>query len=127
LAFENYAKTDKLQSSYGLSAANSVQKQQLEQLQTQMDLISQQLVGETGNLNSSQINLSNQSTTNTKGLAGYLNDYKTTKMKLNQRGGNLNHIVNDSDINVLKENYTYLLWSILAVGTVLVSMNIVKK
>lgn len=128
LAFENYPKTDKTQPAYGLSAANSVQKQQLEQLQTQMDLISQQLVGETGTLNSSQISLSNQSTTNTKGLAGYLNDYNTTNSQLkHQQGTNLNHIVSDSDINVLKENYTYLLWSILAVGTVLVSMNIVKK
>jgi hypothetical protein len=128
LEFENYAKTDKTQAAYGLSAANSVQKQQLEQLQTQMDLISQQLVSETGTLNSSQINLSNQSTTNTKGLAGYLKDYNTTNAQLkHQKGTNLNHIVTDSDINVLKENYTYLLWSILAVGTVLVSMNIVKK
>ena len=128
LAFENYPKTDKTQAAYGLSAANSVQKQQLDQLQTQMDLVSQQLVNETGNLNSSQINLSNQSTANTKGLAGYLNDYKTTNAQLKvQKGTNMNHIVTDSDINVLKENYSYLLWSILAVGTVLVSMNIVKK
>jgi hypothetical protein len=128
LAFENYTKTDKTQPAYGLSAANSVQKQQLEQLQTQMDLISQQLVSETGNLNSSQINLSNQSTTNTKGLAGYLHDYKSTNAQLkHQAGTNMNHIVSDSDINVLKENYGYLLWSILAIGTVLVSMNIVKK
>jgi hypothetical protein len=128
LAFENYPKTDKIQNAYGLSGANSVQKQQLEQLQSQMDLISQQLVGETGNLSSSQMKLSNQSTTNTRGLAGYLQDYKTTNAQLKyNKGTNMNHIVSDSDINVLKENYNYLFWSILAVGTVLISMNVVKK
>jgi hypothetical protein len=36
-------------------------------------------------------------------------------------------IIRDSDITVLKENYNYLFWSILAVGTVLVTMNVTKK
>jgi hypothetical protein len=36
-------------------------------------------------------------------------------------------IIHDSDINVLKENYNYYFWSILAVGTVLVTMNIAKN
>jgi hypothetical protein len=39
----------------------------------------------------------------------------------------MDSIVNDSDINVLKENYNYYFWSILAVGVVLVSMNILKN
>jgi hypothetical protein len=128
LAFEHYPKTDKIKDAYGLSGANSVQKQQLGQLQTQLDLISQQLISETGSLNETQIKLSNQSTANTKGLAGYLKDYKVTNAQLkNNTGSNMNHIVSDSDINVLKENYKYLLWSILAAGAVLVSMNVVKK
>jgi hypothetical protein len=36
-------------------------------------------------------------------------------------------IIHDSDITVLKENYNYYFWSILAVGTVLVTMNVIKK
>ena len=39
----------------------------------------------------------------------------------------MNGIVRDSDINILKENYNYYFWSILAVGTVLVTMNITKN
>lgn len=36
-------------------------------------------------------------------------------------------IVDDSDMVVLQKNTTYLIWSILAVGTVLVSMSVVRK
>ena len=43
------------------------------------------------------------------------------------RIGNYDKIVSDSDIVTLQRNSSYLLWSILAVGTVLVSMNIVRK
>ena len=37
---------------------------------------------------------------------------------------NVENILNDSDITVLQKNYNYLFWSILATGTVLVTMNI---
>jgi hypothetical protein len=39
----------------------------------------------------------------------------------------MNRILDDSDIVVLQKNYDYLFWSILAVGAVIISMNIVKK
>ncbi len=40
---------------------------------------------------------------------------------------NYDKIVGDSDIVALQQNSTYLLWSILAVGTVLVSMSVVRN
>jgi hypothetical protein len=43
------------------------------------------------------------------------------------RIGNYGKIVSDSDVVALQKNSSYLLWSILAVGTVLVSINIVRK
>ena len=36
-------------------------------------------------------------------------------------------IVDDSDMVVLQKNTTYLIWSILAVGTVLVSMSVIRR
>ena len=36
-------------------------------------------------------------------------------------------MLQDSDIDVLQKNYEYLLWSILAAGSVLVAMNITKN
>jgi hypothetical protein len=39
---------------------------------------------------------------------------------------NYDKIVNDSDVVALQQNSTYLMWSILAVGTVLVSISVVR-
>lgn len=128
LAFENYSKTDKLDSSYGLANANTTQKQELDQLRTRLDQISQQLLDDTNSLNTDQIKVGNQSTLQTESIANYLKEYKNTNSQIkNSNPSNIIGIVNDSDINVLKENYNYYFWSILAVGTVLVTMNITKK
>jgi hypothetical protein len=40
---------------------------------------------------------------------------------------NIDNILNDSDIVILQKNYNYLFWSILAAGTVLVSMNLARS
>jgi hypothetical protein len=128
LAFQNYPKTDKMNSSYGFANANSVQKQELEQLKTRLDQISQKLLDETNTLNKDEIKVENQSTLQTQSIANYLKEYKNTNQQIrNSNPSNIIGIVNDSDINVLKENYNYYFWSILAVGTVLVTMNITKK
>jgi len=39
----------------------------------------------------------------------------------------INGMLNDSDLIVLQQNYSYFLWSILAVGTVAATINIMKK
>jgi hypothetical protein len=127
LAFEYYPKTDTMSTSYGLANANSLQKQELDQLKTRLDQISQQLADDTGNLNTDEIKVGNQATLQTQSIANYLKDYKNTNTRINNFTSNITGIVDDSDINVLKENYNYLFWSILAVGTVLVTMNVAKK
>jgi protein subunit release factor A len=116
-----------MSSSYGLATANTTQKQELEQLKTRLDQISQQLLDDTNALNTDEIKVGNQSTLQTQNIANYLNDYKNTNAKIKNSTSNITGIVHDSDINVLKENYNYYFWSILAVGTVLVTMNITKK
>ena len=127
IAFQNYPKTDKMNTSYGLSNANTTQKQELDQLKTRLDQISQQLADNTGILNTDEIKVGNQSTLQTKSIAKYLKEYENTNTKIKNYASNMNNgIVKDSDINVLKENYNYYFWSILAVGTVLVTMNITK-
>ena len=129
LTYENYPKSDKeMENSYGLSNANSVEKQQLDQLKTRLDQISQELADNTGTLNSDEIKVENQSTLQTQSIGNYLKEYKNTNNKIKNYASIMNDgIVRDSDINVLKENYNYYFWSILAVGTVLVTMNITKK
>jgi len=127
LAFEHYPKTDKISSSYGLANANTTQKQELDQLKTRLDQISQQLLDETNNLNNDEIKVGNQSTLQTQSMNNYLKAYKNTNNKIKKFTSGMDGIIRDSDITVLKENYNYYFWSILAVGTVLVTMNVIKK
>lgn len=71
-----------------------------------------------------------------------LENYKLTNMKiqkeLNLQSNNiegmqnlnindLNGILSDSDIRVLQENYSYIMWSILAVGILIITINTIHK
>ena len=114
---------------YGLPLITSEEKQQLSQLENQMNKLSNQINSLTNKFSSGAQNLEQQSETNTVGIGNYLNDIKKINNNINNinNNNNFNNILKDSDIVVLQKNYEYLFWSILAVGTVLVSMNIIKK
>ena len=108
---------------------NSVQKAKLEQLQTKLQLLANKIVNLNGKLNLSDIKVTSQSAIDTLQLGKYLNQYKKTDEKINSYNSavntNVQNILNDSDIIVLQQNYKYMFWSTLAVGTVLLTMNIV--
>jgi hypothetical protein len=108
---------------------NSVQKAKLEQLQTKLQLLANKIVNLNGKLNINDIKVTSQSAIDTLQLGKYLNQYKITDAKLNSYNSavntNVQNILNDSDIIVLQQNYKYMFWTTLAVGTVLLSMNIV--
>jgi hypothetical protein len=125
--YQNYINGGPIDKSYGLANATSVQKQQLAQLQTKMNLISSQISNLTSKF-SSGTNLSeNQSKNNVKGIDDYLTNLNKTNEKITNFSTNMDNILDDSDIVALQKNYDYLFWTILATGTVLVSMNIVKQ
>lgn len=128
LAYENYPKgSGDMKQSYNLSNATSVEKQQLDQLESTMSSLSSQLADLTTNYDTGSQNLEKQSQTNVKEIGGYLKDIENTNTKIKGFGTNINNILKDSDIVVLQKNYDYLFWSIIATATVLISINIVKK
>ena len=108
---------------------NSVQKAKLEQLQTKLELLANKIVNLNGKLNLNDIKVTSQSAIDSLQLGKYLVEYKITDAKLNSYNSavntNVQNILNDSDILVLQQNYKYMFWTTLAVGTVLLSMNIV--
>jgi hypothetical protein len=125
--FQNYKNGGPFSNEYGLASATSVQKQQLSSLQSKMNLLAGQISSLGGNFGDSSIQAENQAKTNIDGIKDYLNVFKNTNEKINNFSTNVENILSDSDIVVLQKNYEYLFWSILAIGIVLVSMNIVKK
>jgi len=129
ITYDNFTKSDKdIGTSYGISNANSVEKQQLDQLKTRLDQLSQQLADNAGSLSKDENSVVTQSNLQTQNIGNYLKEYKNTNNKIKQFASGVNdNIVHDSDLIVLKENYNYYFWSILAVGTVLVTMNVTKN
>jgi hypothetical protein len=131
VTYQNYVDGGSISNEYGLSNATSVQKQQLQQLQSRLNLLSKGISDLTTNFQKGTMSAEYQSGKNVTGIQNYLKDINKTNIEIgsigDQSSGNIQNILNDSDIVVLQKNYSYLLWSILAAGTVLVSMNIVKK
>jgi hypothetical protein len=131
ITYQNYINGGPLSTQYGVSQATSVQQQELSQLQSQLNLLAEQINTLNNQYSNGANNLENQSQKNVAGLGKYVSDLTDTTDNIisttNMNTGNLQNILSDSDITVLQKNYSYLAWSILAVGTVLVTMNISKK
>jgi hypothetical protein len=75
----------------------------------------------------------NQTVKNMNGLNNYVSNIIDTQQQIkegfdskNNDNNNVDNLLTDSDITVLQQNYDYLFWSILATGTVLVSMSVLK-
>jgi hypothetical protein len=131
IKYQNYINKGNITSDYGLANMSSIQKQQLEQLQNKINVLSQQITDSTNKFQGGAYSAERQTKINASGIDGYLTTLTDTNTKITnasgENGGNINNILKDSDIVVLKKNYDYLFWSILAAGTVLISINIVKK
>lgn len=131
VTYQNYVNGGAISNEYGLAKATSVQKQQLSQLQSQINLLAQRISTLSNQYETGVNVLENQAQKNVTGIGNYLNQLKNTNSNISltteMNSGNLKNILSDSDIVVLQKNYSYLVWSILAAGTVLITMNITKK
>jgi hypothetical protein len=127
ISFNNYLNGGTLDNNYGLTPSISSQKQKLSQLQTQLNLLSTQISSLTGIYSKGSTQTETQLQTNVQGIKTYLKGIQTTNNKITNFDTNFENILKDSDIEVLQKNYNYLFWSILAAGTVLISMNIIKS
>ena len=125
--YNKYVDGGALGKNYGLANANSSQKQQLSKLQTKLDQLTRKLTNLTGRLGNGSLQAEAQIKTNEQGVEEYLQDLGSNNDKIDLFSTSIENILSDSDIVVLQKNYDYLFWSILATGTVVVAMNIVKK
>jgi hypothetical protein len=130
IQYQNYVNGGQLGSEYGISTSiTPAQQQELNTLQNQLNSISQAITDLTDDFQGGTLNTSSQMTKNVKGVDVYLTELDALNSKIQKYGGEnlgINNMIKDSDIVVLQKNYSYLLWSTLAIGTVLVAMNIAK-
>jgi hypothetical protein len=127
IMYNGYIAGGEVDTTRKLPTATPAQKARLAKLQSSLNQQSQQLVGLTTQFDTGSSSVWQQSQKNIKGTQQYLNDFQKTNDKITTFSTNVPNILRDSDIVVLQKNYDYLFWSILATGTVLVAMNVVKK
>ena len=127
LTFQNYLHEDRFAQKYGLAKATSKIQSKIDDtdttlnnLATKMDTLSSQYISNTDKIN-------HRISKNTDSSQKYLSELDETNKEIENIGPGINNILNNSDIAVLQKNYDYLFWSILATGTIIVSMNVVKK
>ena len=133
------------------SNTNSDIHSQLMDLENQMSDLADKIGEKVNVMYSNNISVNNKIKVDTKQLDTNIKMYKDVKGKIAKLNGeknnsnssntssssnkkesmmnmeDLNAMISDSDLLVLQNNYRYILWSILAVGSVVVTINTFKK
>ena len=110
---------------------------------TKLETLGQQIANKMDKMYATDNNLLNKMNMNEEQFNKELLEYKTISNKINNdyqiKNQNniegmqnlnmydINGILNDSDLRVLQENYSYIFWSILAVGLLTATVTTLKK
>ena len=111
------------------TADNSAKLLQLAQLETTLDLLSQQINTLNQLLRTNITSVNDQISTNSSARDKYMNvitSNNSNESDMINISNNIQNMLNDSDIVTLQKNYSYILLSILAAASILVAMNVIK-
>lgn len=125
--YNNYINGGKFKNEYGLAGATRLGKEKIDEIQRQINMLSEKVSSFTDKFHSGSISAKEQSSKNIIGLQGYLKEFYDTEQKLSKFNANPELILKDSDIIVLQKNYEYLFWTIFATATVLLTMNVLRS
>lgn len=114
-----------------LSSAILSASSQSNAIQSKIVATAKQIVKILNNLNKKSDSINNTTGLNTNTIQANIQKYNDVIVEMSEftdvRENNIGNIVKESDIKVLQENYGYMFWSILAIATVIVTMNIMRK
>jgi hypothetical protein len=128
VTFNKYLNGGAFAPAYGLKQAVAPQQSQVNILQKKLNVLTGGLSNITNDFALGTNKLNYQAKQNVKGLKKYLSDLKKTDREIeNITNSSIENILTNSDIVVLQKNYNYLFWSILAIATILVAINVAKK
>lgn len=100
-------------------------------IQNQIIVTAKKIVKILNDLNKKSVSINNTTGLNTNTIQSNIQKYNDVIVQMSEftdvRENNISNIVKESDIKVLQENYGYMFWSILAIATVIVTMNIMRK
>jgi hypothetical protein len=114
-----------------LSTAIMSASSQANSIQTQIVATAKQIVAILNNLKKKTESLNSTTGLNTNTIQSNIQKYNDVIVEMSEftdvRENNVSNIVKESDIKVLQDNYGYMFWSILAIATVIVTMNVIRK
>jgi hypothetical protein len=127
VSYQNYVNGGAFANEYGLSSELNTPQAQLAQMEANLNSLANEISSLTGKFETNNANIGKQLKTNVKGSDVYLSELQKTKNSIQNMTTGISNILENSDIVVLQRNYNYMFWSVLAVGVVLVSINVTKK
>ena len=142
--YDNYLKGSIMTSDTQCNPSVVSQSEQLEfdNIKSQLITLGNDIASKMENLYNQDSSIFNKLNTNAQQFKKDLENYKLTNLKikteLNLHSNNiegmqninindLNGMLSDSDLRVLQGNYSYIMWSILAVGILTVTINTMRK
>ena len=108
---------------YGLDVQQT--QTTLSDLETQIQATTAQILDIISKMESQNTSVNQSITTTNTSLDKYIAKYKQIGSQITQDNApTQNIIMQDSDVYVLQENYSYMFWSILAIVSIIIAMNL---
>lgn len=105
---------------------NPADNPQLQALQSELNTYGGGMNNKLQKYDKSNVSAINQTTANVKGIKKQLKNLQGIQKQVQDFDLSTGNILDNSDVAVLQQNYNYMFWSILAIGTVVIAMNINK-
>jgi len=114
-----------------LSNAITSASKKSDTIQNKIIITAKKIIKILNDLNKKTNSINSKTGLNTNTIQANIQKYNDVIVEMGEftdvRENNISNIVRESDIKVLQENYGYMFWSILAIATVIVTMNIMRK
>jgi len=150
IRYENYPKGDDMTTTtnYNAPVIDENTKNQITQIQNQLTSVASQIVNKMEEMKVQDKNVASQMNMNDAQFKDKILNYKSISSQLSNTNKNnniqgsiqgkkegmqnlsvndVNGMLKETDLRVLQENYGYIFWSILAVGLLTVTVNVIKK
>lgn len=109
---------------------NSNTLQEMKQLETTLDNLTQQINTLNNMLHKNITTVNTQITTNSIAREKYMTDItdnNTHEANMDNVSNNIQNMLNDSNIRTLQQNYSYTLFSIFAAASIIAAINIIQN
>jgi hypothetical protein len=148
IKYENYLKGSEMtpDTQCNVSLISQADQIQFDNIKSQLITLGNDIISKMENLYNEDNTIHTKLNTNAEQFKKDLEKYKLTNLKIkkeftilkNLQSNNiegmknldindLNGMLSDSDLRVLQENYSYIMWSILAIGILTVTINTMRK